>query len=237
MTRRRRIALLVAVAAALALFFMPLRLALALALPDGGALSARAAGGTIWSGSMVDARVGPLPLGDVATGLRFLPLLTGRLSLSIAPLNAAAGGLSATLERRWGRTEIRGLSGNISGGAIAGLPVDMVTLSDVSLGWSGEGACTHASGSARAMLPAGLGLLTLRNGLTGQLRCQRGDLVVTLTGDSSMERLTLRLGRDGRYDGALTIAANNASMAAALAAAGFSGQAAGMTRRYRGRWR
>ncbi len=63
---------------------LPLRFAIdGLGFADRG-LTARSAAGSLWLGALDEARFGPVPLGDVATRLRVLPLLAGRARLDVA---------------------------------------------------------------------------------------------------------------------------------------------------------
>ncbi|QHL90855.1 type II secretion system protein GspN [Sphingomonas changnyeongensis] len=78
----RRIVLVAGLGFVVALIaLMPLRVVLGLMPP---VLAARAATGSLWSGRLVDARIGPLMLGDVQAGLDPLALLTGRVRLGLA---------------------------------------------------------------------------------------------------------------------------------------------------------
>ena len=68
---------------AVALFFLPLRLAVGMAGLEGSRFSAKAITGSVWSGRIEGAQIGPFPLGDLDAGVRFLPLLTGRLLMDL----------------------------------------------------------------------------------------------------------------------------------------------------------
>lgn len=62
---------------------LPLRVGLKLSGGEPGPVSALAAEGSIWSGRLIDARIGAAPLGDPEVGLKFWPLLVGRQRLVI----------------------------------------------------------------------------------------------------------------------------------------------------------
>jgi len=62
---------------------LPLRVGLTLIGGERSPLSAMAAEGSIWSGRLIDARIGAVPLGDPEVGLKFWPLFVGRQRLAI----------------------------------------------------------------------------------------------------------------------------------------------------------
>ena len=86
---RAKLALAALFVAALIVAF-PLRLALGWSGAGERGVTARAVEGTVWAGLVGDLRLGALPLGDLAVGLRPLPLLIGRREFSLERL--AAGG-------------------------------------------------------------------------------------------------------------------------------------------------
>jgi general secretion pathway protein N len=179
------------------LIFMPLRLALGLAGETG--LSARVAGGTIWSGRLVDARLGELDIGTIDTSLRPLPLLLGRLRLDGTRIGGAP--LAGSAETGWGRRAVYDLTGSFSGGELGDVPVGQVTLEGVTIIFSG-GRCAEAGGRVRLALAGNIAEATLPS-LSGTARCDNGALLLPLTGDSGVERLNLRIDGDGRYTGTL----------------------------------
>lgn len=182
------------------LIFMPLRLALGLAGTGAGGLTARSAGGTVWSGRLIDARIGSIDVGTIDTSLRPLPLLLGRLRFDGERTGGAP--LAGSAETGWGRRAIHELTGTLSGGRIGDVPIEQVTMDALTVIFSG-GRCAEASGRVRIVLGFDIAGVALRNGLSGVARCDNGALLLPLTGDSGVERLVLRITGDGRYSGTL----------------------------------
>ncbi len=216
--RRARLWLALAIVGAVTLAF-PLRLALAIAAPQG--LSASAASGTIWSGRLHQSRIGGLDVGTIDVGLKPLSLLLGRLELGIErPGDALNGPLSGSIGTGIGGPGVDGLTGTValSGGGL--IPVDSVAFTGFSARMGSDG-CSRAGGQLRVMPALAVAGLDLANGLSGNARCANGVLVLTLTGQSGLERLVVRARRDRRYDARLSIRADTPDMARALAVAGF----------------
>ena len=199
---------------------LPLRLALDwLALDDRG-FAAREAKGSIWLGAVSEAQLGVVPLGDLAAGLRTLPLFVGRARVDLERQDEAdrfEG--SATVSRhRFGfddvtaRLEI--------GAALAPLPVASLDLSDVSASFA-DGLCSSAEGLVTANLAGDIGGVSVPGGLSGNARCEEGALLLPLASSSGMERLDIRLFEDGRYRLALIVRPSDDIMRDRLIAAGF----------------
>jgi general secretion pathway protein N len=198
---RRGWALAVVLAIIAAILFLPLRLALALADTS---MTAQQASGTIWSGRLEDARIGALGLGTLDVGLDPIALLTGRAALDFARIDAAAPPLSGRIGAGLGGRFVERLTGTLPGGMIGELPVEQLTLDAVSVRFSGSD-CAEASGRVRLTLATQIAGITLRNGMAGTARCDGDVLLLPLTGDSGVERLTLRLSGDGAYIAALSV--------------------------------
>src|SRR3546814_16030347 len=90
-----------------------MRLALAWADADDAGIAAREVRGSIWSGELVEARLGALPLGTVKASLSPLALLGGDVDLGFARRDDRLGALSG---RRHGSNP-RGVS-DVNGVAI-----------------------------------------------------------------------------------------------------------------------
>src|SRR4051794_8174959 len=75
----------------------PMRLALGLAGAGDAGVSARAVQGSVWSGELVDARLGALPLGTVRASLSPLALLGGRTEIAFARADDRLGPLAGRL--------------------------------------------------------------------------------------------------------------------------------------------
>jgi general secretion pathway protein N len=185
-------AVLFAALFALALIaFLPLRLALA-----GSGLAAREVSGSLWSGSLKEARVGPALLGDLEAGVAPGPLLTGRMRIDLARPSAAVDRLSGALVLSRNRRGIEGVTGLVPlEASLAALPATSVELTDVTARFR-DGQCDRAEGMVRANLVGGT---PLPASLSGTVRCDRGAVslpFVLATGG----RVELRLFGDGRWE-------------------------------------
>lgn len=221
-----------------AIIFLPMRLALGLAGLHSLGLTARQVSGTLWSGRLEQARLGGLDLGSLDGGLSPWPLLLGRARFGFE--RAEGGGplpLSGALEIGPGRRLIDGLSGGvgITGSSMGGLPVDTIQFDQFSAHFS-DGQCRSASGRVTLMLAVRIAGLDLRNGLSGEARCEGRALLIPFAGQSGMERLNLTIDGDGRYQARFGIAASDPVTAAALSAAGFEATAEGYYRTVRGQF-
>lgn len=194
---------------------LPLRLAIdRLGLNQGG-LAARAVTGSLWSGALQEAQIGPVPLGDLGARLHVLPLLLGRarLSLESADGRTFQGALVAT-RHSFGFDDV---SARLRVGTLlAPLVVPSFELDELGALFRG-GRCVHAEGRVRAMLAGGTGAVAL----TGQALCDGGALRLPLASPSGAERLDIRLAADGRYQVQALIRPADPALSAALAAAGF----------------
>jgi general secretion pathway protein N len=142
------------------LALLPLRLALDwLAIDDRG-FAAREAQGSIWLGSLSEAQIGTVALGDLTAQLRSLPLFLGRARVDLSRTdeqNPLTG--SATVSRH--SFGIDDMTARLQlGSALAPLPVGGVDLSDVTAHFA-NGQCTSAEGLVRADIAGDVGGLTL----------------------------------------------------------------------------
>lgn len=232
---RRAIWISVAVVVAAILFF-PLRLASGLIGLDSMGLTARQVGGSIWAGRMEQARMGGVDLGTIDVGLKPLPLLLGRARFGFA--RAPGGGpepLSGAIDIGPGRRVIDGLSGSVLAGDWSELPIEKVTFDQLSAHFS-DGQCRAASGRVQVTLAVRIAGIDLRNGLSGEARCEGRALLIPLIGQSGMERMTLTINGDGGYAARFGVNATDPITAAALSAAGFTATAEGYYRTVRGRF-
>jgi general secretion pathway protein N len=173
---------------------LPLRLALNWLGFGASGLSARQAEGSVWLGGLADARFGAIPVGDVATRLRALPLLAGRARLDIAQDDGLRAGL--TLSRHG--FGIDDASGTLTAPGLAGLPPPILDLADVSVRF-GDGLCAAAEGLVKARFAGELGGVPLAAGFSGEARCDGPALLLPLRSQSGSDRLDVRLSADGRY--------------------------------------
>lgn len=81
--RTGRTALFLAMFAVAILVFLPMRLALGWIGLDAQGFTARRASGTIWSGTLTEARLGDVDLGTMRAGLAPLPLLGGQARVAM----------------------------------------------------------------------------------------------------------------------------------------------------------
>lgn len=173
---------------------LPLRFAVGwLGYADKG-LSAREASGSLWLGALAEARFGTVPLGDVTTRLRFLPLLIGRARLDLERENGLSGGV--TLSRHG--FGIDDATGTIDGPVVADLPPPTFELNDLSFRFE-DNLCAHAEGLVKARFAGELGGVPLSSGFSGEARCDGPALLLPLVSQSGTDRLDMRLFADGRY--------------------------------------
>jgi general secretion pathway protein N len=217
--RTRRTALFLAMFVLAMLVFLPMGLVLRWIGLDTQGFTARRASGTIWSGTLTEARFGDVELGTLRAGLSPLPLLAGRARIDLRsrdgdPEPRLAGAFTVSRNA----VGLDDASGPIPvGQAFAPLPVTALDLSDVSVRFV-DGACESAEGRVRATLAAGA--LPLPGSLSGSARCAGGALVLPLAGAAG-EGATLSVWQDGRYRAELSLPAGDPRNAAALQAAGF----------------
>lgn len=174
---------------------LPLRVALGWLGFESRGLAAREAEGSVWLGALAEARFGEVPVGDVATRLRVLPLLVGRARLDLA--GEEVGPRAGLTMSRHG-FGIDDASGSLAGPALAGLPPPSLDLADVSVRF-GDGLCASAEGLVKARFAGDLGGVELSDGFSGEARCDGPALLLPLRSQSGAERLDIRLFADGRY--------------------------------------
>lgn len=207
---------------AVALFFLPLRLAVSMAGLEGSRFSAKAISGSVWNGRIEGAQVGPLPLGDLDAGVRFLPLLTGKLLMDLErPATAGDDGLVATVGKSGNSLLVQNATTVLGvGRQLAPLPASAIDLRDVNITFAG-GRCQSASGQVRMSLDANIPGLDLKQGLLGNAICQDGVLVLPLQSGSGMEQLTLKLEGNGYYTARLFLSGSDRAWTLLLPTLGF----------------
>ena len=191
----RRVVLFVILFALAALLLLPLRLVIA-----GSGLVAREASGSVWSGSLKEARIGPAVLGDLDARVAPLPLLTGRMRIDLARPSAAPDRLSGALVLSRNRRAIESATGVVPIEASLGaLPVTSLDLTDVTVRFR-DGACDRAEGVVRANLSSGAAGSNLPASLSGALRCDSGAALLPFVVGGTGGRFELRIFGDGRWD-------------------------------------
>jgi general secretion pathway protein N len=224
MTRRQFWIVMIALVAVALIVFVPL----GVALPSSG-LAARAARGTIWSGRLIDARVGNLAVGDVDVAVSPLPLLAGRTRADLrGPLGQGTVILSSS-----GSGIDKATAKLATAGLFAAVPLDGVDLDAMSVQFRGN-RCESAEGRVKASFSGEVAGLALSQGLSGTARCEGGMLLIPLVSQSAMERLNMRIAGDGSYRAEFIVRATDPTLNAKLLGAGFVSSQAGYVLRLTG---
>jgi general secretion pathway protein N len=188
----RRVVLFAALFVLALIAFLPLRLVLA-----GSGIAAREASGSVWSGALKEARIGPAVLGDLQARVAPLPLLTGRLRIGLSRPGGAADRLSGALIVSRNRRAIENVTGLVPlETSLSALPVTSVELTDVTVRFR-DGQCDQAEGMVRANLAGGT---TLPASLSATPRCDRGALSLPFAVGGTGGRIELRIFGDGRWE-------------------------------------
>lgn len=215
----------------------PMRLALAWSGATDAGVAAREVRGSVWSGELVDARLGALPLGTVSASLSPLALVGGSIELAFSRTDERLGALAGRL---YG-SDPRGMS-NVSGttsmsGGLGAVPVDRISFEGATVRFDDAGRCALAGGRVRLVVSAPIAGLDLSRGLSGPLSCVGGRAQAALASQSGMERLTLSFDGSGAYRAQFAINVDrDPAMAAALAALGFKAGAGGFVLATTGRF-
>jgi general secretion pathway protein N len=214
---------------------LPLRLALGWLGLDARGLAAREAIGSVWQGSVREAELGPVPIGDVSARLNMLPLLIGRARIDVrrpGESDPLKGAVVAT-RHGFGLDDAEGSFDTAS--AFAPLPLQGLDLGDVTVHFA-SGTCRDANGLVRARLGSVQGLAAFPSGFSGNARCEGGALLLPLVSQSGRERLVIRLFEDGRYRLELTLPPADPTTSERLAAAGFLQSGSNLVFRTEGRF-
>lgn len=221
--------LLFAAAFVLALIaFLPMRLVLGwIGLGDQG-LSARSVDGSVWWGTLSEARFGELSVGDLDAGLSPFQLLVGRASVALDSRGSARAlhGAVGVSRHSFGLDD---MTGSLSAGTVfAPVPVTGIDLDDVSVRFQ-DGSCQRAEGRVKAMLSGDVGGLPLAQGLSGTAKCESGALLLPLASQSGNETAAIRLWPSGRFRAELTVRPGDPADGAKLTMNGFQQSAGGYT--------
>ena len=215
----------------------PMRLAPDQASATDAGVAAREVRGSVWSGELVDARLGALPLGTVSASLSPLALVGGSIELAFSRTDERLGALAGRL---YG-SDPRGMS-DVSGttsmsGGLGAVPVDRISFEGATVRFDDAGKCALAGGRVRLVVSAPIAGLDLSRGLSGPLSCVGGRAQAALASQSGMERLTLSFDGSGAYRAQFAINGDrDPAMAAALAALGFKAGAGGFVLATTGRF-
>ena len=228
--KRRHFALFAVLLFLFLIVTMPLSLVLPLTGLTQAGLSTRAASGTIWSGSLSEARIGRLSLGDVTTALAPLPLFLGRARVSMTSMLGQGSLSTASDGFRLDDATARLATPRV----FAPIPLSAIDLTAVTVHFEAH-KCVKAQGRVRATFLGDVGGLSLAQGLSGEVRCEGAALLLPLMSQSLMERLNIYLQDDGRYRAAFIIRATDPAMAEKLRATGFMPGAGGFVFRLAGK--
>jgi general secretion pathway protein N len=229
-------ALFLAFFVAALLAFLPLRLALGwFGLGEQG-MTAREVTGSVWAGSLREARFGQIALGDLSAGVSPLQLLVGRARVDLegdaTPPATRLSGAIGISRHSFGLDDV---TATLSvGNAFRPVPVTALDLEDVSVRFRGD-SCEKAEGRVRATMAGEIGGLAVPGSLTGTARCDGGALLLPLT-SAAGESSTIRMWPDGRYRADLTLQPSDLAATARLEAAGFIATGAGMQLAIEGRF-
>ncbi|HMN53274.1 MAG TPA: type II secretion system protein N [Sphingopyxis sp.] len=215
----------------------PMRLALSLSGAADAGIAAREVRGSVWSGTLIDARLGALPLGTVRASLSPLALLGGNTELAFTRADERLGALSGRLHGSdpRGMSDVNGVT-SVSGG-LGIVPVDTIRFEGASVRFDGAGKCVEAAGRLQLMVTAPIAGLDLSRGLSGPIACANGRAQAALASQSGMERLTLSFDARGAYRAQFAINVDrDPAMAAALTVLGFRPGANGYVLTAKGRF-
>jgi general secretion pathway protein N len=234
--KRGMLIALVLIVALLAL--LPLRIVFDMTGLDRRGVSARSVEGTVWSGTIRDLRLGRLSLGDMDASLSPTALLGGETVLAMSRATDIPGSspLAFDLARSGASIAMRNATGDIATADLfAPLPLRSVSLDGANIAFSGR-RCISASGAVRVNIEQSLFGISLQRGLSGNLRCDGGDLLIPLKGQSGLEQMDIRIAGTGRYTADFRLGGLAASAGTALSALGFRQQGEAMTIRINGRF-
>lgn len=201
---------------------LPLRLALgAFDLASTG-FAAREVTGSLWSGTLREAQLGSIALGDVDAGLSPWPLLIGRARFAVAGRGTGgARGLHGAIVLSRHSMGIDSMTATVPvGNAFAPLPIGAVDLDAVAVDFV-EGRCARAEGRVKILLNGDIAGTTVGQGLSGAARCDAGALLLPLASQAGTERIALRIWASGRFRAELTVVPSDAAAAQKLERSGF----------------
>ncbi len=206
------------------LLTVPLRIALDKLGFDERGLGARSITGTLWSGTLTEARLRSVALGDLEAGLSILPLFIGQARMSLETPS-----WSGVLVQSGNSGGVSDLNGKLGPEALAsGLPVNAVEFEGVNVTFR-DGVCAEAAGTLRVEPRATSPAVARLGQLTGPLRCDGDAVLAPLVSGSGQERIDFRIFGDGRYRLSLMVPSGDPATTAALTAAGFAATADGLT--------
>lgn len=222
-SRRTKLGLLLFAIAAVIIFF-PLRLALSLTGSD-EAIAARQVRGSVWSGRIDDLTLGGargLNLGTVQASVSLVQLLVGRVRLDLWRKQGAADDIAGAWTIGFNQRGIDDVTGAFAmGDSFAPLPMNGLELEDVTVHFAGD-TCAKAEGRVRARVSGQYAGLNLSQGLSGVATCDGKAVLLPLVSQTGMERLSLRIRRDGHYSAQFALKSTEGGNAGALTMLGMT---------------
>lgn len=217
--RRAMLLACLLILALIALF--PMRIMMGALDLERAGLSAREVRGSVWSARLIEARFGGAALGDLDARLSLWPLLAGRARLDLRRGGEGGAALSGAITVTRHTIGMDDATMRLPvGTTFAPLPVTSLDLNDVSVRFRGS-TCDKAEGLVRAEVSGDAAGLTLPGGLSGAVRCDGGSLLLPLASQSGMERLSLRIDKNGAYTADLIVRASDPAGQRVLQAGGF----------------
>lgn len=217
------VALFGAMLATALVIFMPMRLVLGWFGAAEQGLVAREVTGSIWGGTLSEARFGDLVLGDLHARLSPLSLLIGRASLALeGPGGEGTPSLSGRAFVARHAAGVDDFTGRLATGtAFQPLPVTTIDLDAVTVRFE-DGRCLAAEGRVRATLAGDVAGIALPPTVEGAARCDAGALVLPFASVAGTEAVALRIFGDGRYRADVAIRTTDPLAAPRLEASGFT---------------
>lgn len=220
MSRRGRIGLIAVFVLALVALF-PLRLAMALSGLDQRGVSAAQVNGSVWGGTMNDLMLGDVRIGNVYAAVSPIQILVARIRMDVWRDDETAGSLAGAMTMGFNARGIDDVTGLIPvGTAFAPLPVSNLEMEKVTVHFAAE-SCSKAEGRVRARLTSAIAGLNLTQGMSGIAQCDGQAVLFPLVSQTGLERLSLRIWRDGRTSTQMSVRSGSGVNVAALEAMGF----------------
>lgn len=204
--------------------FLPLRIVVGITAPAN--VTARSIEGSVWGGRIGDLHAGPLPLGTLDASIRALPLLLGRAEFNLGRDGAAP--FAAVASVNGSDTQLSGLNGSLPlPDGLGGLPITSLSFGNFAVRMI-DGKCADAQGTMGMTLASPGPLLPNAISLSGVARCANGSLVIPMQGSGGMERLTMRIAGDGRWQADLVLTGLPLEVSGPMMQGGFTARPGGI---------